>query len=105
MIFIKLLLENTVAILPYNYEVAPELLLPKFARCIQVLSSHYMGKCAIRVLKRSDIDELGCTLKSDHFWSTIYRAMLCFAHSKYNGQYQPKSDNTIINPEELPFTI
>ena len=54
MVFTKLLLENAAAIRPYNCEAASEPLLPKVARCIPVLPSRYIGKCAARVLKRSD---------------------------------------------------
>ena len=53
MVFTKLLLQNTPAIRPYNYEAASEPLLPKVAHCIPVLSSRYIGKCSARVLKRS----------------------------------------------------
>ena len=38
MVFIKLLLQNTLAIGPYNYGAASKPLLPKLARCIPVLS-------------------------------------------------------------------
>ena len=54
--FTKLLLENALAIRPCNWEAASEPLLPKVARCIPVLPSRYIGRCAARVLKRS-----GCT--------------------------------------------
>ena len=54
MVFTKLLLENALAIRPCNCEAASEPLLPKVARCIPVLPSRYIGKCAARVLKRSD---------------------------------------------------
>ena len=54
MVFTKLLLENALAIRPCNCEAASEPLLPRVARCIPVLSSRYIGKCAVRVLKRSD---------------------------------------------------
>ena len=53
MVFTKLLLENALAIRPHNCEAASEPLLPKVARCIPVLPSRYIGKCAARVLKRS----------------------------------------------------
>ena len=46
-------LKNALAIRPCNYEVASEPLLSKVAGCIPVLSSHYIGKCAAPVLKRS----------------------------------------------------
>ena len=52
MVSIKLLLENTLRIRPYNCEAASEPLLPKIARCMQVLSS--FEKCAERVLKGSE---------------------------------------------------
>ena len=55
MVFTKLLLENARSIRPCNYDAASEPLLPKVARCIPVLSSRYIGKCAARVLKRSEI--------------------------------------------------
>ena len=55
MVFTKLLLENALAIRPCDYEAASEPLLPKAARCIPVLSSCYVGKCAVRVLKRSGL--------------------------------------------------
>ena len=54
MVFTKLLLENALAIRTCNYEAALEPLLPKVARCIPVLSSRYIGKYAVRVLKRSE---------------------------------------------------
>ena len=47
------LLENALAIRPCKYDAASEPLLPKVARCIPVLSSRYIGKCAACVLKRS----------------------------------------------------
>ena len=47
------LLENALAIRPCNWEAASEPVLPKVARCIPVLPSRYIGKCAARVLKRS----------------------------------------------------
>ena len=53
MVFTKLLLENALAIRPCNCEAASEPLLPKIARCIPVLPSRCIGKCAARVLKRS----------------------------------------------------
>ena len=53
MVFTKLCLENALAIRPCNCEAALEPLLPKVARCIPVLSSCYVGKCAAHVLKRS----------------------------------------------------
>ena len=53
MVFTKLLLENALPNRPCNCGAASELLLPKVARCIPVLSSRCMGKCAARVLKRS----------------------------------------------------
>ena len=53
MVFTKPLLENSLAIRPCNYGAASEPLLPKFACCIPVLSSRYIGKCATRVLKHS----------------------------------------------------
>ena len=53
MVFTTLLLENALATRPYNWEAASEPLLPKVARCIPVLPSRYIGKCAARVLKRS----------------------------------------------------
>ena len=37
----------------FNCEAASEPLLPKVARCIPVLPSRHIGKCAARVLKRS----------------------------------------------------
>ena len=54
MVFTKMLLENALAIRPCNCEAASDPLLPKVARCILVLSSRHIGKCAARVLKRSD---------------------------------------------------
>ena len=54
MVFTKLLLENALAIRACNCEAASEPLLPKVARCIPVVPSRYIGKCAARVLKRSD---------------------------------------------------
>ena len=53
MVFTKLLLENALPIRPCNCEAASGPLLPKVARCIAVLSSRCIGKCAARVLKRS----------------------------------------------------
>ena len=68
MVFTKLLLENALAVRPCNREAVLEPLLPKVARCLPVLSSRYIGKCAARVLKRSDINKklLPC-----------YRKILC----------------------------
>ena len=54
MVFTKLLLENSLAIRPCNWEAASEPLLPKVARCIPILPSRNIGKCAARVLKRFD---------------------------------------------------
>ena len=54
MVFTKLLLENALAIRPCSCEAASEQLLPKVARCIPVLPLRHIGKCAVRVLKRSD---------------------------------------------------
>ena len=56
MVFTKLLLENALDIQPCNYGGASESLLPKYARCIPVLSSRCKEKCADRVLKRSVYD-------------------------------------------------
>ena len=53
MICTKLLLENTLAIRPDNYEAASEPLLPKVVRCIPVLSWRYIEECAAHVLKHS----------------------------------------------------
>ena len=53
MVFTKLLLENALAIRPCNCGAASEPLLLKVARCIPVLPSRYVGKCAARVLKCS----------------------------------------------------
>ena len=53
MVFTKVLLENVLAVRPCKWEAASEPLLPKVARCILVLPSRYIGKCAARVLKRS----------------------------------------------------
>ena len=53
-VFAKLLLQDTLAVRRHDYEAASEPLLPKVARCIPVLSSRFVGKCAARVLKRSD---------------------------------------------------
>ena len=44
------------AVRPCNCEAVLELLLPKVVRCIPVLSSRYIGKCAARVLKRSALN-------------------------------------------------
>ena len=55
MVFTKLLLENALAIRPCNCEAASQPLLPKVVRCIPVLPSRYIGKCAARVLKRSGL--------------------------------------------------
>ena len=52
MVFSKLFLENSLAIRPCNYGGTSEPLLPKVARCIPVLSSSYIGKCAARVKNR-----------------------------------------------------
>ena len=57
MVFTKLLLENALAIRPSHWEAASEPLLPKVARCIPVLLSRYIGKCAARVFKRSALTE------------------------------------------------
>ena len=55
MVLTKLLMEDALAIRPCSCGAAPEPLLPKVARCIPVLSSCYMGKCATRVLKLYDL--------------------------------------------------
>ena len=52
-VFTKLLLENTLAVRPYNYEAVSEQHLPKVAHCIPVLRLGCIGKCAARVLMRS----------------------------------------------------
>ena len=63
MVFTNLLLENAFAVRPCNcikvklVKVTSEPLLPKVARCIPVLPSRYIGKCAARVLKRSGSTE------------------------------------------------
>ena len=57
MVFTKLLLENALAIRPCNYGAASKPLFPKVARCVPVLSSCYIGKCAARILKRSAFDQ------------------------------------------------
>ena len=54
MVFTKLLLQNILAIRPYKYEAASELLLPEVTHCIPVVSLRCIGKCAVLVLKRSD---------------------------------------------------
>ena len=54
MVFTKLLLENNLAVRPYNYEASSELHLPKVPLCIPVHSSRYIGKCAARVLMLSN---------------------------------------------------
>ena len=54
MVFTKLLLESALVIRLCNCEAASEPLLPKVARCIPVLPSHSIGKCAARVLKSSE---------------------------------------------------
>ena len=51
----KLLLKSALAIRPCNCKDASELLLPKVPRCIPVLPSLSIGKCAARVLKRSGV--------------------------------------------------
>ena len=43
---------------PCNCEAASEPLLPKVAHCIPVLSWRYVGKCAARVLKLWNKEEL-----------------------------------------------
>ena len=63
MVFTKLLLENALAVRPCNYGAASEPLLPKVGRCIPVLSSRYIGKCAARDLKRSGPTYVGRTLQ------------------------------------------
>ena len=60
MVFTKLLLEIALAIRPCNCQAASEPLLPKVARCIPVLPSRYIGKCATRVLKRSGDNNDSC---------------------------------------------
>ena len=50
MVFTKLLLENTLAVRPYNYEAASEPHLLKVVRCIPAPSLHYIGKCPVCVL-------------------------------------------------------
>ena len=53
MVFTKLLLGNALAIPLRNYDAASEPLLPEVARCLPVLSSRHIRKCAARVFKRS----------------------------------------------------
>ena len=57
MVFTKLLLGNDLAIRSCYYGAASEVLLPKVARCIIVLSSRYIGKYDARVLKRSGLSQ------------------------------------------------
>ena len=64
--FTKLLQRNALAVRPCNCEAVLEPLLPKVAHCIPFLSSHYIGNCTARVLKRSD---------STRFWTES--AFLC----------------------------
>ena len=61
MVFTKLFLENALAIWTCNCEATSEPLLPNVARCIPVLPSRYIGKCAAHVLKRT-----GSTDQSHH---------------------------------------
>ena len=44
MVFARLLLEDSVAVQPYNYEVGLDTHLTKIARWIPALSPHYIGK-------------------------------------------------------------
>ena len=48
MVFIKLLLENALAIRPCKYEAASEPLSLKVAGCIPVLSLRYIGNRALQ---------------------------------------------------------
>ena len=72
MVFTKLLLENALTIRPCNYGAASEPLLPKVPRCIPVLSSRYIGKCAARVLKRSGLTETKIQILYDHVGHTRF---------------------------------
>ena len=64
MVFTKMLLENALAIQPYNYRAVSEPLLPKVARCILFLSSRSVLKCAALVLKRSERNQSDFFLES-----------------------------------------
>ena len=46
MAFPKLFLENALIVRLCNCKAVSEPLLPKVARCLLVLSSHHIGKCA-----------------------------------------------------------
>ena len=64
MVFTKLLLENALPIRPCNCESASEPLLPKVARCIPVLPSRYIRKCALILPVSEHLKELfGSALK------------------------------------------
>ena len=53
-------MQDTLAVRRYDHEAVSELLLPKVARCIPVLSSRYIGKYTARVLERSDSTDHVC---------------------------------------------
>ena len=80
MAFTKPLLENALGIRPYNCEVASEMLLPKVAHCIPVLSLHHTGKSAAHVLKSSD------QTKGQNFNNVCAVSPPATSH-----QYKPKS--------------
>ena len=67
MVLTKQLLENTLGFRLDNDEAVSELHLPKFARCIPVLSLCYMGKRPARVLRRSEVTYTFCAFSVHSF--------------------------------------
>ena len=93
MVFTELLLENALAIRPCNYGVASEPLLPKVARCIQVILSRYIGKCAACVLKRSARTHIWGRL-SNIFYQNCSAVLIIFDR----GILMSKSNNSRSRP-------
>ena len=77
MVFTKLLLGNALAIRPCNCEAVLEPLLPKVARCVPVLPSRYIGKCAARVLKRSEYTNKSAR-KAQSIWLLEMRVIIVY---------------------------
>ena len=111
MVFTKLLLENALAIRPCNCEGASQPLLPKVARCIPVLPSRYIGKCAARVLKRSD-ENLVNAINSKYYeiseLRNVYNSKSSFRlfHSNLRSLSKHIDElQILLRSTEIPFDI
>ena len=97
MVFTKLLLENAHAIRPCNFEAASEPLLPKVARCIPVLPSRYIGKCAARVLRVFiGVETAALTFRTKQY-STSYSSHICYAKRFYNDFFLNHHTTALVN--------